>query len=221
MSTSSKVIPQSRVNSLFISYSRRDIGFVKRLDASLREIGIDPWIDWDDIHGAEEWRTAITKGIVGADTFVCIISPDSVESVECGKELEQAIALNKRIVPLLHRKAANIHPTLSKLNWILFRETDDFDAALQTLIEVVNTDLDYVRMHTRLLQRAGEWEGNHREDSYLLRGVDLAASEAWLYQEILRDPHPTELHKNYIAKSREAEDAHNRVVAAGEQAKHM
>jgi WD40 repeat protein len=221
MSNSAKVTAQDRANSLFISYCRRDISFVKQLDAALRETGLDPWVDWEDIYGAEEWRNAIAKGIVGADTFVYVISPDSVESVECGKELDQAIALNKRIVPLLHRMAPNVHPSLAKLNWIFFRETDDFDTALHTLIDVINTDLDYVRTHTRLLQRAGEWEDNHREDSYLLRGIDLAASEAWLYQEILRDPQPTELHKNYIAKSREAEDAHNRVVAAGEQAKRM
>lgn len=213
--------PQSRPNDLFISYSRRDIEFVRRLDGALRAAQRDPWVDWEDIREAEEWRKAIASGIAAADSFVYVISPDSCCSVECDKELQQAIALNKRIIPLLHREAEKVHSVVAALNWIFFRSGDDFNLSMQKLLKALDTDLKYVHAHTRLVVRAIEWEAKHRDDSYLLRGKDLDEAERWLHQEAPRDPKPTELHLNYIEKSREAEDAHQRVIAAGEKARRM
>jgi hypothetical protein len=46
---------------------------------------------------------------------------------------------------------------LAARNWILFRETDDFEAATPTLADTLDTDLDWVRAHTRVLTRALEF----------------------------------------------------------------
>lgn len=42
------------------------------------------------------------------------------------------------------------------------RESDDFDSAVGSLIEALDTDLDWVRAHTRLLVRANEWDNSGR-----------------------------------------------------------
>jgi TIR domain-containing protein len=34
---------------VFVSYSRADEAFVRRLDAALRARGKDVWVDWEDI----------------------------------------------------------------------------------------------------------------------------------------------------------------------------
>jgi hypothetical protein len=209
-----------RKNDIFISYSRRDKTFVQQLDTAFRQCNRDPWIDWDDIREAEAWRNAIAQGIVAADTFIFVISPDSVASVECGKELMQAIAHNKRIIPIVYREATNVHPVLAELNWIFFRETDPFDTAFHKLLQAINTDLEHVRMHTRLLGRANEWE-HGRDDGFLLRGKDLTTAEAWLADAVRKEPFPTELHKLYISKSREVEAANLRLAEAGLKAKRI
>ncbi len=66
---------------------------------------------------------------------------------------------------------------LAALNWIFFRESDDFDSAFQSLIKALDTDLEWVHVHTRLLVRAIEWDGNGRDDSFVLRGSDLKEAE--------------------------------------------
>ena len=43
---------------------------------------------------------------------------------------------------------------LAKLNWIFCRHTDDFEEATATLITALDTDLSWLRAHTRLLTRA-------------------------------------------------------------------
>lgn len=51
-----------------------------------------------------------------------------------------------------------VHPALSKYNWLFFRDVDDFASAFQALIKAIDTDLDHVRTHTHLLVRANEWD---------------------------------------------------------------
>jgi hypothetical protein len=72
-------------------------------------------------------------------------------------------------------------PALSRIQWIAFTE-DGFDTAFQSLIEALDTDLDWVRSHTRVLGRALEWDRHGRDSSFLLRGMDLQNAIQWLAQ---------------------------------------
>lgn len=207
-----------RQNDIFISYSRRDKEFVRALDAAFRKSDRDPWIDWDDIKQGEEWRPAIARGIEAADVFVFVISPDSVASEECGKELAHAIKHNKRLIPIVRRETTGVHPVLGALNWIFFQETNDFEQAFQSLLKTIDTDLIYVRAHTRLLVRAIEWDTKDHNESYLLRGRDLEEAEQWLTQTIAKEPKPTELQQAYITTSRQAETAQREAEIQRQQA---
>ena len=93
---------------VFISYSRHDEPFVERLRAALADAGIDVWVDREDIGPAVEWRREIELGIEGADVFAFVISPDSLRSEPCRRELEHALATHKRIAPLLRREPDSV-----------------------------------------------------------------------------------------------------------------
>jgi hypothetical protein len=54
-----------------------------------------------------------------------------------------------------------------------------FGTGLARLISALDTDLDWLREHTRLLQRASEWEAAGRAESRLLFGDSIAAAKAW------------------------------------------
>lgn len=170
---------------VFISYSRKDIEFVRRLNGGLDALGIDAWVDWEGIPLSSDWMAEITRAIEGADAFLFIISPDSLDSKFCGDELALAIQFNKKLIPILHRefkKGAVLHEKISSTNWVYLRSTDDFDATMPKLVEAISTDLDWVREHTRLLTRAREWEKKNRSGSSLLMGGDLREAEEWLNQ---------------------------------------
>ncbi len=195
-------------NEVFISYSRKDQEFVRILDAAFRQIDRDPWVDWNDIQKGEEWWKAIERGIEGADTFVFVLSPDSVNSSVCRDEIDHAAKHNKRFLPIVRREGfemERVHPRISSHNWLFFRETDDFERAFGELLQAISLDLDYVRTHTRLLVRAIEWQDKGNNPSYLLRGADLAEANQWLQRGTLKDPKPTGLHSQYIKASLEAQ----------------
>ncbi len=208
--SSVKMVSEVRSNDVFISYSRRDKEFVQQLDGAFRKLSRDPWIDWNDIQPSEDWWQAIEAGIEAAETFVFVMSPDSVISQVCRQEVEHAVNHNKRLLPVVRREGfaiQDVHPSLSRHNWLFFRETDDFNQAFQLLIKALDTDLGHVRAHTRLLVRAIEWDKKDRNDSFLLRGTDLEEAEDWLNQSTGKQPEPSQLQKEYIAGSRKAETA--------------
>ncbi len=208
------------MSDVFISYSRKDTEFVRQLHSGLVARGRDAWIDWEDIPATADWWKEISGAIEATDTFIFIITPDSIHSEICRKEIEHAVDNHKRFVPILHKgiepsEQAGMHPSISTHNWLFFRETDDFDTAFESLITALDTDLSHVRQHTRLLVRAKEWESNGKNPSFLLQGDDLTGAENWLAQGLAKRPSPLPLHIEYITDSREAANRRQRTLLAG------
>ncbi|NJN92548.1 MAG: hypothetical protein HC878_20780 [Leptolyngbyaceae cyanobacterium SL_5_14] len=133
--------------------------------------------------------------------------------------MSYAAECNKRFLPIVWREGFDpqqMHPAIASHNWLFFRETDDFNHALQELIQAMDIDLDHLRAHTRLLMRAKDWHAKAQNGSYLLRGHDLQEAEQWLVQGLNKDPKPTPLQTQYIDRSREAE---TQILKARQKAK--
>src|SRR5262249_39792518 len=77
---------------------------------------------------------------------------------------------------------------------------------LGKLVTALNTDFDWLRDHTRYLQRANEWDTGGRPANRLLSGDDIAAAKAWVARRPKSAPEPTALQLDFIrASEREAE----------------
>jgi WD40 repeat protein len=194
---------------LFISYSRRDQAFVRRLAAGLEDRGKDVWVDLDDILPSAPWMAEIKVAIAEADSVVVVLSPDSVASEVCGNELQHAIDLNKRLIPVVARPVPieDVSPALASLNFLDF-SADSSDAAFEVglarLVTVLDTDLNAVHLHTRLLIRTAEWEDSGQDSARLLRGRQLAEAERWMEAQGQRTPAPTAGQTALIMASRRA-----------------
>jgi WD40 repeat protein len=193
------------VAGIFISYSRRDKAFVGRLTAALTAAGRDFWLDEQDIPATADWLREIADNIAQADAVVFVLSPDSVAPTStCRQEIELALRDQKRIVPLVCREvsAHDVVEPVRAINWLFFRQGDDFDAAFAKLLDTLDTDLDYWHEAARYLVRARQWEGRGENAGYALRGRELAEAERWLAEGATKRPTPTALHVRYITASR-------------------
>ena len=190
--------------AIFISYSRKDVAFVRRLHQALAARRRETWVDWEGIAPSADWFREIEAAIDGADAFAFVLGPDSLASAVCARELAHAVAQNKRVLPIVHHDVAGVPvpPVLARLNWIFLRDSDDFDAALDVLLAAVDTDLDWVHAHSRLLMRAGEWEAQGHNASLTLRGADLQAAERWLALGPTKTPPPTAAQTRFVIDSR-------------------
>ena len=212
------------MSGVFLSYAREDLLFVRRLHDALATAGRDP--AWDQDHAvvpfSAPYQSEIDTAIAGSEKFIFVISPDSLDSGPCAAELADAVQSNKHIIPLLRRQARDRQPiaeAVAERNWIFFDDDARFEASFEELIQTLDTDLDWVKVHTRLLVRTREWtDGADR--SRLLRGRDLREAEAWLAEG---DAHPqappTSGQRAFIAASRRTADRiawlQRSVLAAG------
>jgi hypothetical protein len=89
------------VADVFVSCSRRDSEFVGRLTRAIEDCGKQVWLDTEGIADADVFPQAIRSAIEGSDTFVFVITPESVASRYCDSEVNYAHELGKRIVPWL------------------------------------------------------------------------------------------------------------------------
>jgi hypothetical protein len=155
--------PETGKLNVFISYSRDDLDFADQLAAALGLHDFDIAIDRHGISGGEDWQRRLGALIRDSDTVVFVLSPFSARSEICKWEVEQAVRLGKRIIPVPCRPldGAAPPPELAGLNYIFFyREPrspgSGFGNGLVGLVKALYTDLDWLREHTRLPQRARE-----------------------------------------------------------------
>lgn len=199
--------PPGQSLDVFISYSRVNSEFVIKLNNELESQGKTTWFDQHTIAPGTDFQEEIHRGIELSDHFLFVLSPSSITSPYCADEVEYAKKLNKRIVTVLYEPidTANLHPVLATVQWIDFnRYNRDFYTNFGELIRVLDTDLEHLRSHTRLMGRALEWERSGHDPSFLLRGTDLVASEQWLQQAARQSPPPTGLQTRYIRTSRKS-----------------
>ncbi|NEZ66934.1 TIR domain-containing protein [Leptolyngbyaceae cyanobacterium CCMR0082] len=98
----------SDVYDAFISYGRADSkAFVVNLGKRLTDAGYRIWCDFNDIPLAVDFQNQIDSGIEKSHNFLFIISPHSVNSDYCSKEIEIALRHQKRIIPILHVEQIN------------------------------------------------------------------------------------------------------------------
>jgi WD40 repeat protein len=196
------------VSHIFISYSRKDLAFAQKIVTALAEDDLDTWIDWKSIPKGEDWEKEIYHGIEEADAFLFLISPDSVVSEMCNKEIEHAVKNGKRILPIIIRDAdpKSIHPEISKRNWIFCRDgQDDFNRAIEETRKTIHTDYEWLKYHTKLQVKALDWE-RQKDNSQLLRGKELRTAEKQLAEvNNQEDPQPTDLQRYYILASQRNE----------------
>jgi WD40 repeat protein len=189
---------------VFISYAREDQHFVRRLQDALEEHNRNTWIDWKDIPLTAKWKEEVFSAIDNADSFAAVISPDFILSKPCQEELDHASHDNKRMVPLWHRDVDDeeVPPDLAAHQYVYLREHDDFEDSFERLLKALDTDMEWVRFHTRLLVRAKEWDTKGHDSSMLLRGSELREAEEWQARAAHKEPKPTSLQSEYILASR-------------------
>ena len=105
---------------VFISYSRVDEDFARRLATDLDRLGAEVWIDVDDIPPGANWSTAIQQGLDTCDALVLVISPDSMTSKNVEDEWQYVRDESKAILPVLWRPVPRLHFQLRRIQYVDF-----------------------------------------------------------------------------------------------------
>ncbi len=122
---------------IFISHSHQDNEFGLRLVQDLRKaLGGREETVWYDVsgglHGGDEWWRTIRIELEQRPIVVVIITPDAMKSDFVNRELDMAVATDKRILPVLY-KPSTVRIDLTRLQYISFLPPATYEQGLQEL----------------------------------------------------------------------------------------
>ncbi len=188
---------------IFISYSRRNQEQVVNLYEALRSAGFDPWIDLE-ILPAIDWMDNIERQITAANALLCVISPDFIDSDICQKELEIAISLHKKVIPVQIKDVVyeEVNNSIRAIQWILFLDTSDLTEVVEKVRVAYELDLEFEQQSAALLQQALKWSKKGQSPSFLLRGDALIEAEQWRTLSEKKEKVPLPIQLDLINDSR-------------------
>jgi WD40 repeat protein len=202
------------MHDAFISYARDDLETAERLHSLLAQAGRAVWRDLSDVAGGDPFWERIEDAIAASHYFVLLMSETSLRSVNCRKEHDTALRFGKRVLPvdLRRDRSSVVWEPLQELQWIY--AANRLDEAASELVQSLTGLPRHRQLHTRWLERAREWLAKARDNDILLRGSELATAEEWLEISAELSPTPSDLQREFIARSRlESDQARDKLLA--------
>ena len=135
----------------FICYAHADQAVVYPELSWLNDHGINVWYD-EGIDPGTEWSDAIADAIEGCATFIYFISPRSITSEDCRRELNYALShdLNYALSHDLNVQAVHLEPTPIERG---------LELSLSNRQAILRHELDEDRYHDKLLQALQQTQG--------------------------------------------------------------
>jgi hypothetical protein len=106
--------------NIFMSYSRRELGFVDDLVGKLEGENYNVWLDYRVLIPGTPWKGQIAKGLQDSDTVLLVVSKASLASEYVELEWRHFLKTDKRVILLIF-EAVDIPTELEKYEWIDFR----------------------------------------------------------------------------------------------------
>jgi len=121
-----KLIDNSEKKQVFISYAREDKEIARELYSDLKKIGLNPWLDIENLLGGHNWRSAINQAINESSYFIALLSSNSISKRGyVQKELKIALDLLDEfpkdeifIIPVRLDDCKPIDEKIEELNWV-------------------------------------------------------------------------------------------------------
>ncbi len=129
---------------VFICYAREDLHVARRLYADLRQAGIIPWLDVEDLLPGQQWRLVINRAIKDSAYAIVLLSSHSLSKRGfVQKEMKRALNLvDERppdeifVIPVRLDDCDPVDERLQELHWVdLFPSYQD---GLQRILKVLS-----------------------------------------------------------------------------------
>ena len=176
-------MPHDPNNALrvYICHTRADTGFATELLTCLKTCGFSPYFSIGVQDQLRPPKEIIDNQISDCDTVLFILSPDALNDRNATDELETAYLKGKRIylIPIKPISASEAPEALLELPFVSFHSNTSFASNLDTLVNKLNANKEWIQEHTRLHRLANNWHKNKKSKSLLLFGREIDAASNW------------------------------------------
>lgn len=128
--------------NIFMSYSRREVGFVDDLTNRLEQADYKVWLDYRRLVPGTPWKGQIDAGLNDSDIVLLVVSKASMASKYVELEWRNFLDMKKRLV-LLVFEALDLPKELEEYEWVDFRGS--YEKGLKELFSPLETPIQEVR----------------------------------------------------------------------------
>ena len=124
--------------NIFMSYSRRELGFVDDLVSKLEGQGYNVWLDYRALIPGTPWKVQIDEGLNETDTVLLVVSKASLASKYVALEWQHFLERKERVILLIF-EAVDLPKELEKYEWVDFRGS--YKAGLEELFSQLKQEI--------------------------------------------------------------------------------
>jgi WD40 repeat protein len=131
-------MPSSETSRIFISYAHRDAAdLAQRLQADLRQNGLDAWLDTARLTVGDVWSREIEKAVDAAEAVIALLTSGSFESDICRAEQSRALGKGKCVLPVRVQDDCDIPLEMQTRQYLDFSNLQLYDEQLSKLITAI------------------------------------------------------------------------------------
>ena len=114
------------MSRIFISYTREDRSIAIKIYRDLKHLGLNPWIDTEDLLAGEKWKARLRTEIRTASHFIALLSSNSVDKRGVVQwEIREAIETLQEVpenqiyfLPVRLEECNISHSVIRDIHWI-------------------------------------------------------------------------------------------------------
>lgn len=179
--------------TVFISYSRADKDFADQLAAALEDFdtaNVKVLIDRRDLPYGEKWWDMLIDFIQRCDRVLFLVSPDSIKSGWCEKELSEIARAGRRLVPIVVRETpiGDLPEAIKSIQLLPFTPPTRFETQIAKLVVALYHNAEWNR-HRRVIDTLSDhWAEQLRPKSLLLGAEQVERFKIWMAQRPMVEP---------------------------------
>ena len=184
---------------IFITYAHQDTEEQKKLKTHLavmeREGKIKLWDDGDITVGGSARQEHILKEVADSDVLLYLVSPDSLASENCNKELTEAVRAEKRVIPIILESCDWLNDRLSDFQVLPdkgnpINKWQPEDDGWQSVVDGIRKAIEEMQSQVDSLSGTSEKE-QHTESAFQQDNVLMMFGR--MEQAVERDSHAVKL----------------------------
>jgi hypothetical protein len=118
--------------NVFMSYSRREVGFVDQLTSRLEAEGFRVWLDYRSLVPGSPWKEQIERGLDESEVILLVVSKESIASKYVELEWRRVIQEEDKRIILAIFEAVDLPDVLEQYEWVDFR--GNFELGIEELV---------------------------------------------------------------------------------------